>query len=143
MASSIHQTIGFVGLGIMGTPMAGHLIKAGHEVFLFSIPAVPAALVEAGGNDRHPFIHMPRCVAKVVRMPAMVWRSSRLREAVPRAPLPAVRHASTSTKGRNGSTTSSARLKALVALAWLIPNAGSKPTATNARATIERITAYP
>ena len=24
--------IGFVGLGIMGTPMAGHLIKAGHQV---------------------------------------------------------------------------------------------------------------
>jgi 2-hydroxy-3-oxopropionate reductase len=42
--------IGFVGLGIMGTPMAGHLIKAGHEVFLFSIPSVPAALVEAGGK---------------------------------------------------------------------------------------------
>lgn len=42
--------IGFVGLGIMGTPMAGHLIKAGHEVFLFSIPAVPQALVEAGGK---------------------------------------------------------------------------------------------
>ena len=42
--------IGFVGLGIMGKPMAGHLIKAGHEVFLFSIPAVPQALVEAGGK---------------------------------------------------------------------------------------------
>ena len=42
--------IGFVGLGIMGTPMAGHLIKAGHEVYLFSIPSVPAALVEAGGK---------------------------------------------------------------------------------------------
>lgn len=42
--------IGFVGLGIMGTPMAGHLIKAGHEVHLFSIPSVPAALVEAGGK---------------------------------------------------------------------------------------------
>jgi 2-hydroxy-3-oxopropionate reductase len=45
--------IGFVGLGIMGTPMAGHLIKAGHEVFLFSIPSVPASLVEAGGKVCH------------------------------------------------------------------------------------------
>jgi 2-hydroxy-3-oxopropionate reductase len=45
--------IGFVGLGIMGTPMAGHLIKAGHEVFLFSIPEVPATLVEAGGKLCH------------------------------------------------------------------------------------------
>jgi 2-hydroxy-3-oxopropionate reductase len=42
--------VGFIGLGIMGTPMAGHLIKAGHEVFLFSIPSIPASLVEAGGK---------------------------------------------------------------------------------------------
>jgi len=42
--------IGFVGLGIMGSPMAGHLIKGGHHVFLYSIPSVPPALVEAGGK---------------------------------------------------------------------------------------------
>ena len=42
--------IGFVGLGIMGTPMAGHLIKAGHEVFLYSIPSVPQTLRDAGGK---------------------------------------------------------------------------------------------
>ena len=42
--------IGFVGLGIMGTPMAEHLIKAGHEVSLYSLPSVPASLVEAGGK---------------------------------------------------------------------------------------------
>jgi 2-hydroxy-3-oxopropionate reductase len=42
--------IGFVGLGIMGTPMAGHLIKAGHELYLFSLPSVPQSLIEAGGR---------------------------------------------------------------------------------------------
>lgn len=42
--------IGFVGLGIMGTPMAGNLIKAGHEVFLYSIPSVPDSLIKAGGR---------------------------------------------------------------------------------------------
>ena len=42
--------IGFVGLGIMGTPMAEHLIKGGHEVFLFSIPSTPPSLVQAGGK---------------------------------------------------------------------------------------------
>jgi 2-hydroxy-3-oxopropionate reductase len=42
--------IGFVGLGIMGTPMAEHLIKAGHEVHLYSIPSVPVSLVAAGGK---------------------------------------------------------------------------------------------
>ncbi|MFT3962317.1 MAG: 2-hydroxy-3-oxopropionate reductase [Propionivibrio sp.] len=42
--------VGFVGLGIMGTPMAEHLIKGGHEVFLYSIPSIPEALVQAGGK---------------------------------------------------------------------------------------------
>ena len=42
--------IGFVGLGIMGSPMALHLIKAGHEVQLYSIPSVPQDLVAAGGQ---------------------------------------------------------------------------------------------
>jgi 2-hydroxy-3-oxopropionate reductase len=42
--------IGFIGLGIMGAPMAGHLIKGGHEVWLSDIKPVPPALVEAGGR---------------------------------------------------------------------------------------------
>ena len=41
--------VGFIGLGIMGTPMAANLIKGGHQVFLFSIPSVPQSLVDAGG----------------------------------------------------------------------------------------------
>ena len=42
--------IGFIGLGIMGTPMAGHLIKAGHKVFLHSRGKVAGELTEAGGS---------------------------------------------------------------------------------------------
>ncbi|MDR2788298.1 MAG: NAD-binding protein, partial [Candidatus Accumulibacter sp.] len=42
--------IGFVGLGIMGTPMAANLIGAGHEVFLYSIPSIPESLIQAGGK---------------------------------------------------------------------------------------------
>ena len=44
-------TIGFVGLGIMGAPMAGHLVDAGHDVVGYnrSRPAVDA-LVERGGR---------------------------------------------------------------------------------------------
>lgn len=42
--------IGFIGLGIMGKPMAGHLIKAGHHLFLHSRSGVPADLVAAGGR---------------------------------------------------------------------------------------------
>jgi 2-hydroxy-3-oxopropionate reductase len=43
--------IGFIGLGIMGSPMAGHLAAAGHTVtgFDLSEPAL-AKLVEAGGQ---------------------------------------------------------------------------------------------
>lgn len=41
--------LGFVGLGIMGAPMAFHLIKAGHEVFLYTLGQVPADLTAAGG----------------------------------------------------------------------------------------------
>ncbi len=37
--------LGFIGLGIMGAPMAAHLIAAGHEVFLTSRSQVPAALL--------------------------------------------------------------------------------------------------
>jgi 2-hydroxy-3-oxopropionate reductase len=44
------QKIGFVGLGIMGTPMAGHLIKAGHQLFLATLGNVPQDLVTAGGT---------------------------------------------------------------------------------------------
>lgn len=42
--------IGFVGLGIMGGPMAGHLVKAGHEVTGFDLsPAGLEKLKAAGG----------------------------------------------------------------------------------------------
>ena len=44
--------IGFVGLGIMGAPMAGQLIKGGHEVYLASRTRVPQALIDAGGRAR-------------------------------------------------------------------------------------------
>jgi 2-hydroxy-3-oxopropionate reductase len=42
--------LGFIGLGIMGNPMAEHLIAAGHELSLNTIGDVPAPLVEAGGK---------------------------------------------------------------------------------------------
>lgn len=41
--------VGFVGLGIMGAPMAGHLIDAGHELYLYDIKPVPAELTGKGG----------------------------------------------------------------------------------------------
>ena len=42
--------IGFIGLGIMGNPMAGNLIKSAHSVFLYSRSGVPKGLIEQGGK---------------------------------------------------------------------------------------------
>ena len=39
--------IGFIGLGIMGTPMAQHLLTAGHEMFVRTRSKVPAELASA------------------------------------------------------------------------------------------------
>ena len=42
--STTPQKLGFIGLGIMGAPMAGNLLAAGHTVFVHTIGKVPADL---------------------------------------------------------------------------------------------------
>jgi 2-hydroxy-3-oxopropionate reductase len=42
--------LGFIGLGIMGTPMAGHLRAAGHELFVATRSTIPQALLDAGAT---------------------------------------------------------------------------------------------
>ena len=44
------MNIGFIGLGIMGKPMAGHLIKGGYTLYLHSRSGVPDELTGAGGK---------------------------------------------------------------------------------------------
>ena len=39
--------IGFIGLGVMGTPMAGHLVQAGHDVFVYTRGKLPEAIAES------------------------------------------------------------------------------------------------
>ena len=39
--------LGFVGLGIMGGPMAGHLVNAGHEVFITTRSKIPTELASS------------------------------------------------------------------------------------------------
>ncbi|BDX21514.1 2-hydroxy-3-oxopropionate reductase [Polynucleobacter sp. TUM22923] len=39
--------LGFVGLGIMGAPMAGHLVNAGHDVFIHTRSKVPEELIKS------------------------------------------------------------------------------------------------
>jgi 2-hydroxy-3-oxopropionate reductase len=43
--------LGFVGLGVMGRPMAANLMKGGHALWLFSRSGVPRELVDAGGRS--------------------------------------------------------------------------------------------
>ncbi len=40
--------LAWIGLGIMGAPMAGHLRAAGHELFVTTRSAMPQALLDAG-----------------------------------------------------------------------------------------------
>lgn len=44
------MNVGFIGLGIMGAPMAGHLIAGGHSLALKTRRQVPENLVAAGGR---------------------------------------------------------------------------------------------
>ncbi|MFC5523166.1 2-hydroxy-3-oxopropionate reductase [Polaromonas jejuensis] len=42
--------LGFIGLGIMGSPMAGHLLKAGHMLFVNTRGKVPEELAQSGAT---------------------------------------------------------------------------------------------
>jgi len=42
--------IGFIGIGIMGAPMAAHLLDAGHEVAVNDLNAIPQALLDKGAQ---------------------------------------------------------------------------------------------
>ena len=46
MSTSLN--IGFIGLGIMGAPMCGHLLAAGHKLFVHTHGKVPEAVIAAG-----------------------------------------------------------------------------------------------
>ncbi len=43
--------LGFIGLGIMGTPMAAHLRAAGHTLYVHSRSAAPQTLIDAGAIE--------------------------------------------------------------------------------------------
>ncbi|ADV00817.1 2-hydroxy-3-oxopropionate reductase [Alicycliphilus denitrificans] len=43
--------LGFIGLGIMGAPMCGHLIAAGHQLFVHTRGKVPGAIAESSATQ--------------------------------------------------------------------------------------------
>jgi len=44
------SNIGFIGLGIMGKPMAAHLITGGHSLFIHDLAPAPQALLDQGAT---------------------------------------------------------------------------------------------
>jgi 2-hydroxy-3-oxopropionate reductase len=42
--------LGFIGLGIMGAPMAGQLIKAGHQLFVYTLGKLPAQVADSSAT---------------------------------------------------------------------------------------------
>lgn len=56
-------TIGFIGCGVMGNPMAGHLVRAGYSVALYDINRSAAEEV-AAGNAKAQVKSTPREVAE-------------------------------------------------------------------------------
>lgn len=50
------EKIGFIGTGVMGQSMAGHLIDAGYEVLVYTRTKTRAqALLEKGPTGKKPF----------------------------------------------------------------------------------------
>jgi 2-hydroxy-3-oxopropionate reductase len=56
--------IGFIGLGVMGRPMAAHLIAAGHDLFLHRVKPASQELVDKGGKA----LASPREVAEAAEV---------------------------------------------------------------------------
>lgn len=52
LARAVVERVGVIGLGTMGSPMAGHLVHAGHPTTVWNrTPGRAAALVEAGARE--------------------------------------------------------------------------------------------
>lgn len=80
-------TLGFIGTGRMGAPMAGHLIAAGYELVVHDAhPGAARALVERGAE----WAASPADVAKRAETIITIVPSSREVEAVVGAMLPAL-----------------------------------------------------
>src|SRR5829696_936377 len=62
-------TVGFIGLGIMGAPMAANLVKTGFDVIGYNrTPDKVQALVEQGGRGAEGIAEVVRGVDVVVTM---------------------------------------------------------------------------
>jgi len=63
------RTIGFIGLGIMGKPMATNLVRAGHRLIVHDLNPVPVQeLVALGATDGRSPAHVAAQSEIVVTM---------------------------------------------------------------------------
>jgi 2-hydroxy-3-oxopropionate reductase len=60
--------VGFIGLGIMGRPMAGHLVTAGYPLFAYSRSSVPDELVKHGATACHTSSEVARKADVIITM---------------------------------------------------------------------------
>lgn len=60
--------IGFIGLGLMGAPMAANLAKGGHPLFLFDVARIPADLIAAGGTACASAAEVARAAEIIITM---------------------------------------------------------------------------
>ncbi len=62
------SNLGFIGLGIMGRPMAGHLVAGGHKLFLHGHGTSPKELLDKGGVSCSNARDVARCADIIITM---------------------------------------------------------------------------
>ncbi len=62
------SNIGFIGLGIMGRPMAGHLLAGGHTLFVHNRAAPAPVLIEAGAIACDTASDVAACADVIITM---------------------------------------------------------------------------
>ena len=60
--------VGFIGLGVMGRPMAGHLLDAGHALHLYRVKEISRSLVDKGGTAEHSAEAVARAADAIILM---------------------------------------------------------------------------
>lgn len=64
------KKIGFIGLGIMGTPMAVNLIKGGYELTVYDVVKIPQEVLDAGATVAGNATEVARaCEATIIMVP--------------------------------------------------------------------------
>ena len=80
MNDSSSLKLGFIGLGIMGAPMALHLIKAGHQLFVFTHGKLHPEIAASGARNS---CDTPRTRSDCIASRARTFPRTRRRRQMP------------------------------------------------------------